>query len=61
LRSSDRAGEPLVTNDDRNDSLGSLLFFKAGESGDFIVRVTSFNGDGRGRYVLRVGDVLPAN
>ena len=56
LRADQREGEPLATNDDSGGSLNSLLQFKAEEAGDYIVRVTSFATDGRGRYRLRVSE-----
>jgi hypothetical protein len=49
-------GEPLASNDDGGNSLNSLLRFKAETAGDYIVRVTAFAADGRGRYRLRVSE-----
>lgn len=56
LRASNREAEPLATNDDSGGTLNSLLQFKAEEAGDYIIRVTSFSADGRGRYRLRVSE-----
>jgi hypothetical protein len=49
-------GEPLASNDDGGNSLNSLLRFKADTAGDYIVRVTSLGGSGRGTYRLRVSE-----
>ncbi len=56
LRADQREGEPLASNDDSGGTLNSLLQFKAEEAGDYIVRVTSFAANGRGRYRLRVSE-----
>jgi hypothetical protein len=56
LRADQREGEPLGSNDDSGGTLNSLLQFKAEAAGDYIVRVTSFAANGRGRYVLRVSE-----
>lgn len=56
LPASNRDGEPLASNDDSGGTLNSLLQFKAEEAGDYIIRVTSFSADGRGRYRLRVSE-----
>lgn len=56
LRAGNREGEPLASNDDSGGTLNSLVQYKADEAGDYIVRVTSFNAQGRGRYRLRVSE-----
>ena len=56
LRASNREAEPLASNDDSGGTLNSLLQYKADEAGDYIIRVTSFAADGRGRYRLRVSE-----
>jgi hypothetical protein len=56
LRADRRESEPLASNDDSGGTLNSLLQFKAEEAGDYVVRVTSFAVDGRGRYRLRVSE-----
>ena len=56
LRADRRDGEPLASNDDSGGTLNSMLQFKAEEAGDYIVRVTAFAPDGRGRYRLRVSE-----
>lgn len=56
LRASNREAEPLASNDDSGGSLNSFLEYKADEAGDYIIRVTSFAADGRGRYRLRVSE-----
>jgi hypothetical protein len=56
LRVNDRDGEPIASNDDSGGTLNSLLQFKAEEAGDYIVRVTSFQANGRGRYRLRISE-----
>lgn len=56
LRASNREAEPLATNDDSGGTLNSLLQYKADEAGDYIIRVTSFQANGRGRYRLRVSE-----
>ena len=48
--------ETLASNDDGGNSLNSMLRFKADTAGDYIVRVTSLGGAGRGDYTLRVSD-----
>src|SRR5205085_11235905 len=54
LSAEQRDGEALAENDDSGGTLNSLLQFKAETAGDYIVRVTSYGGSGRGRYRLRV-------
>ncbi len=56
LRANNREAEPIASNDDSGGTLNSLLQFKAEEAGDYIIRVTSFAADGRGRYRLRVSE-----
>jgi hypothetical protein len=56
LRAENREAEPLASNDDSGGTLNSLVQFKAEEAGDYIVRVTSFSAQGRGRYRLRVSE-----
>ena len=56
MRADGREGEPLASNDDSGGTLNSLLQFKAEAAGDYIVRVTSFAANGRGRYRLRVSE-----
>jgi hypothetical protein len=56
LHANNREAEPLASNDDSGGTLNSLLQFKAEEAGDYIVRVTSFATNGRGRYRLRVSE-----
>jgi hypothetical protein len=56
LRADGREGEPISSNDDSGGTLNSLLQFKAETAGDYIIRVTSFAADGRGRYRLRVSE-----
>lgn len=56
LAADNRDGEPLASNDDSGGTLNSLLQFKAETAGDYIVRVTAYAADGRGRYRLRVSE-----
>lgn len=50
-----RGGEPLASDDDGGGDLNSQLTFRPPTAGDYVVRVTTFQADGRGRYRLRVG------
>lgn len=51
-----RDGDPIASDDDGAGDLNSFLLFKAGERGDFIVRVTSVGTSGGGNYRLRIGE-----
>lgn len=51
-----RDGEPVATDDDSGGDLNSLLIFTPETSGDYIVRVTSFEAGNTGAYTLRVGN-----
>lgn len=50
-----RGGEPLASDDDGGGDLNSQLTFRPQTAGEYVVRVTTFQADGRGRYRLRVG------
>lgn len=51
-----RNGAPIDSNDDGGSGFGSVLLFTPPETGDYIIRVASFGGDGRGDYRLRIGE-----
>lgn len=53
-RAEDRDGEPVASDDDGGGGLNSMLLFRAGDAGDYYVRVTAL-GDGTGSYRLRIG------
>lgn len=55
-RAEDREGEPLSSNDDSGGTLNSMLIYKADRAGDYVIRATALNGDGRGPYRLRVSE-----
>lgn len=44
------AGEPLAENDDSGGSLNSRINYTPRESGEYVLRVTSFSQEGRGAY-----------
>lgn len=48
-------GEPIASDDDGGSGLNSLLVFTPEQSGDYVVRVTSFGSGGAGAYRLRIG------
>lgn len=51
----DSAGEVVAENDDSvGDNTNSLIFFKVRQSGNYIVRVSSFGGSSGGKFTLRV-------
>lgn len=51
----DSKGEVIVENDDAaGDSTNSLIFFKVRQSGNYIVRVSSFGGSSGGQFTLTV-------
>ncbi len=51
----DSAGEVVAENDDAvGDNTNSLIFFKVRQSGNYIVRVSSFGGSSGGKFTLRV-------
>jgi hypothetical protein len=56
FRMSDREGEPLASDDDSGGGLNSLVAFRAEEAGDYVIRVTSFDGEDGGPYRLRVSE-----
>lgn len=51
--------EPLAENDDGGESLNSRLSFQPAESGDYVLRATSYSADGRGAYSARVETQAP--
>jgi hypothetical protein len=55
LLASDRdGGVEIDADDDAGPDLNALLGFRAPQSGDYIVRVTSFEGSARGPYRLSI-------
>ena len=51
----DSAGEVVAENDDSvGDNTNSLIFFKVRQSGNYIIRVSSFGGSSGGKFTLRV-------
>jgi hypothetical protein len=51
-----REGAALAMDDDNGGGLNALLTFTAEEAGDYVVRVTSFDGEQTGPYRLRVSE-----
>ena len=51
--------EPVAENDDAGDGLNSRIFHSPRESGGYVLRVTSYSGDGRGAYSYAVGTQPP--
>lgn len=51
--------EPVAENDDGGESLNSRLSFQPPESGDYVLRATSYSADGRGAYSARVETQAP--
>ncbi len=49
-----REGEPLASDDDGGEELNALLVFRPDVTGDYVVRVTSFQPGAAGPYRLRV-------
>jgi len=48
-------GEVVAENDDAvGESSNSLIFFKVRQSGNYIVRVSSFGGSSGGKFTLKV-------
>lgn len=56
LTAEGRSGPELATDDDSGPGLNSALIFEAPQSGDYIIRVSAFDGEGGGAYRLRIGD-----
>ena len=56
LPADSRDGDALDGDDDSGPDADSLLGFRALQSGNYIVRVTSFDAGGTGAYRLRIGD-----
>ncbi|MDX2254617.1 MAG: PPC domain-containing protein [Pseudanabaenaceae cyanobacterium bins.39] len=51
----DRKGEVIAENDDASNSeTNSLIFFRFRESGQYIIRVSSFGGSSGGKFTLQV-------
>lgn len=48
--------DELAANDDGDDGLNAFLVFTAPERGDYVIRATSFAGDGDGTFTLLIGD-----
>ncbi len=51
-----RDGDPIASDDDSGGGLNSFLVFVPDEAGDYVVRVTSYGGEGTGAYRLRVSE-----
>lgn len=49
----------LAENDDGDDGLNSYLVFTAPTRGDYVIRATSFGGEGRGDFTLSLADGPP--
>lgn len=58
LRTDAREGEPIDLDDDSGSDVNALLAFRPEESGDYIVRVTSYSAGETGGYRLRISDAL---
>lgn len=51
----DSKGEAIAENDDiAGDNTNSLIFFRVRQSGNYVVRVSSFGGSSGGKFLLRV-------
>jgi hypothetical protein len=50
---------PLAENDDAGGTLNSRLAFTPDRSGEYLIRVHSFNPEGRGPYTVRVEPLPP--
>jgi len=51
----DSKGEVVAENDDAvGETTNSLIFFKVLQSGNYIIRVSSFGGSSGGKFILRV-------
>jgi hypothetical protein len=58
----DSKGEVVAENDDAvGESTNSLIFFKVRQSGNYIVRVSSFGGSSGGKFTLRVNKLRIVN
>ncbi len=56
----DSKGEVMAENDDAvGDSTNSLIFFKVRQSGNYIVRVSSFGGSSGGKFTLKLTKLRP--
>ena len=56
----DSKGEVMAENDDAvGDSTNSLVFFKVRQSGNYIVRVSSFGGSSGGKFTLKLTKLRP--
>lgn len=53
------AFDQLAENDDGDDGLNSYLVFTAPTRGDYVIRATSFDGEGRGDFTLSLADGPP--
>lgn len=51
--------DPVAENDDGGESLNSRIIYTPGESGDYVLRATSYSADGRGAYSARVETMAP--
>jgi len=56
-----RAGsdEPVAENDDGGESLNSRIVYTPTESGDYVLRATSYSSDGRGTYTAGLQALPP--
>lgn len=58
----DSKGETVSENDDAaGDNTNSLIFFKVRQSGNYIVRVSSFGGSSGGKFILKVTKLRVVN
>lgn len=58
----DSKGEVIAENDDASpDTTNSLLFFKVRQSGNYIIRVSSFGGSSGGKFTLKVNKLRVVN
>ena len=55
IRADDREGGFLAGDDDSGIGTNSLLLFRAENTGDYVIRVTTFSQGETGRFTLRVG------
>ncbi len=56
LRANEREGTPVDMDDDAGPGFNALLGLRVEETGDYVVRVTSYQTGQSGRYRLRIGE-----
>ncbi|QIG81282.1 pre-peptidase C-terminal domain-containing protein [Stakelama tenebrarum] len=54
LDADDRFGDPVASDDDGAGGTNALLTFTAAESGDYVIRLGTYEGSGAGPYTISV-------